>query len=124
MHSSVRAVYRIAAGADGPGAARQVVDAEFAERVPELVLERLKLLISEIVTNRIVNALDGRDQRIILDLRSDRVVRCAVVDHGPATLPQGLVLRLVDEFADRWGITRSCDLTQMWFETGASASVV
>jgi hypothetical protein len=122
MYSSMRAVYRIGAGADGPRTARRVVDAEFAGRVPALVLEKLKLLISEMVTNRIVNAPQGADERIILDLRSDGVVRCAVLDHGPATLPQGGVLRLVEELADRWGMTRSCDLTQMWFETEASVA--
>jgi hypothetical protein len=116
MYATVRSIYRITGGTDGPSAARRAIVDEFGGRVPALVLEKLKLLISEIVTNRVVHG-DGADDRMILDLRSDRVLRCAVVDHGPATLPQGCVLGLVDQLADRWGVTRSCEFTQMWFET-------
>jgi hypothetical protein len=122
MYSSVRAVYRITTNCEGPCSARQIVVDEFADRVPASALDRIKLLISELVTTRIVLGDPGLEERIVLDLRNDGIVRCAVVDHGPAILPQGLALGVFDQLSDRWGLTRSCDGTQMWFETEATAA--
>jgi hypothetical protein len=123
MRTTVRAVYRIPTGADGPGDAREVVDAEFGEVLPATVLEKVKLLVSEFVTNRIVGGDAGReDDELILDLCAGETVRCAVVDHGAAAVPSESALGVVDRLSSRWGLTRTSDVTKVWFETGASAA--
>jgi hypothetical protein len=117
----VRAVYRIPIGVEAPGDARGVLATELCDRVPESVLDKLKLLVSEFVTNRIVSGRGCAAGPLILDLRADDVVGCAVLDHGPATLPSRCALGLLDQLADRWGLIRCDDVTQVWFETGVSA---
>lgn len=120
MCSRVRAVYRITTGVDGPRDAREVVAGELSDRVSAALLEELKLLVSESVTNRVV-CHEPDDGLLILDVRAGDAVRCAVVDRGPARLPSGLAVGLLDQLADRWGLTRSADVTQFWFEAGASS---
>jgi hypothetical protein len=118
-------VYRIPAGADGPGDARHIVDEEFADVLPESVRERVKLLVSEFVTNRIVaGRADREDDELILDLRAEDVVRCTFVDHGSAAVPPQCVLGVLDQLSLRWGLTRTREVarsrtrevTRVWFE--------
>jgi hypothetical protein len=120
MRSTIRAVYRIRTDREGPGDARRIVVREFEDRVSDGVLDKLKVLISELVTSRIINRSPDETERIIIDVRADRLVRCAVVDHGPAALPDPAALGVVEQLSDRWGLTRSGDETRMWFETTAA----
>lgn len=119
MHSGLRVIYRIEVASTGPRVARGIVADELAERVrSSKLLDELVLLVSEIVTHRIAQACD--EPTLTLDLRADRVVRCGVIDDGPAALPAGLGLELVDQLAGRWGVTRSHKRTHTWIETEAT----
>lgn len=114
MCSSVRAVYRIPAEADAPGQARRIVDAEFAPFVPGSVLERVKLLIFEFVSNRIAN---GVATPMTLDVRAEDTVRCAIIDRGQAALPPMSVIGAAEKLGMNWGLSRDAAVTRVWFET-------
>jgi two-component sensor histidine kinase len=94
--------------------------------VPRRTLENLQLLVSEVVTNRIVYGDPGSDNAVTLDLGVNGTLRCAVTDHGPGwpgqrgatrsdDAPHGL--QLVARLADRWGVQRTRQGTRVWFET-------
>jgi hypothetical protein len=59
-------------------------------------------------------------QDAAFDLRSDRVVRCAVLDRGPASLPTGFRSLVFDRLADTWGESRANERTESWFETSVA----
>jgi anti-sigma regulatory factor (Ser/Thr protein kinase) len=99
------------------------------------VLEALRLLVSELVSNSVRHGdLTASDRiRIQLAARHDRV-RVEVTDPGdgfepprpgldPAPdSPSGWGLYLVDRIADRWGIERN-GTTTVWFELPRSGAV-
>jgi anti-sigma regulatory factor (Ser/Thr protein kinase) len=86
----------------------------------------VSLLVSELVTNSIRHAETTTPASIELQARvlADRV-RVEVRDRGPGFEPKpqpphrrsrsGWGLYLVDQVADRWGVTRD-DGTGAWFE--------
>jgi anti-sigma regulatory factor (Ser/Thr protein kinase) len=134
MNPPVRALYKIDARLDGPGQARRIVARECARRVPQRALEDFELLVSELVTNRILHGAPGKDNTVLLDLRINSTLRCAVSDHGSGVgrrddrlseavnheraggRPAGL--RLVDRLANRWGSHRTrTGGTRVWCET-------
>jgi two-component sensor histidine kinase len=124
MNSRVRVLYRIDAIPDAPAAARRIVDSEFGDRVPRRTLEKLQLLVSELVTNGIVHGRHERGGSIMLDFLLNSTLRCAVVDSGSGFARRtawhrngGWGLRLVERLADRWGIQRTRYGTRVWFET-------
>jgi anti-sigma regulatory factor (Ser/Thr protein kinase) len=96
-----------------------------AEREPTLLL-----LVSELVSNSVRHAGMGEGERIRLRARADQdCAHVEVCDAGrsgrvpekrerqPEVLePGGLGLFLVDEMADRWGVSRHEDETCVWFE--------
>jgi two-component sensor histidine kinase len=123
MNSRVRALYRIDARPDGPARARRIVLQECSGRVPRRTLEKLQLLVSELVTNGIVH---GRNGPLVLDLHVNSTLHCAVIDKGagfasaaPRDKDGGWGLRLVERLADRWGVQRTRNETRVWFETPA-----
>lgn len=89
------------------------------------MVERLKLLVSELVTNSVVHAgLSQRDRIAVAMAVAPGSVRVEVCDPGPGfELPPGPALYdvrgrgllLVDAVADRWGVARD-ELTRVWFE--------
>ena len=134
MNPPVRALYKIDARPDGPAQARRIVVRECSRRVSERTLEDFELLVSELVTNRILHGEPGADNTVLLDLRINSTLCCAVSDHGSGTgrrddrlstathrdrtggRPPGL--RLVNRLADRWGTHRTrTGGTRVWFET-------
>jgi two-component sensor histidine kinase len=124
MNSRVRVLYRIDARPDAPALARRIVTSECSERVQRGTLEKLQLLVSELVTNEVVHGRAGRGDSITLDLRVNSTLRCAVVDAGSGFARRaardrtgGWGLRLVERLADRWGVRRTEQGTQVWFET-------
>jgi two-component sensor histidine kinase len=124
MNSRVRVLYRIDARADAPAQARRIVISEFSGRVTRRTLEKLQLLVSELVTNGIVHGRARHGDSITLDLRVNSTLRCAVVDPGAGFARRaardrdgGWGLRLVERLADRWGVQRTRQGTQVWFET-------
>jgi hypothetical protein len=123
MGSYLRAVYSLTGDRESPGCARRILTEELGDRVSEHTLESLKLLISEVITNRIAAGV-GSEESLTLELWTRGAIHCGVLDKCPSVvLPReepgdgGWSLLLVDRLADRWGMTRSADGTHIWFET-------
>jgi anti-sigma regulatory factor (Ser/Thr protein kinase) len=136
MNTLVRTLYKIDACPDGPAQARRIVVQECSRRVSARTLEDFELLVSELVTNRILHGQPGADDTVLLDLRMNAMLCCAVSDHGSGAghrddrlseavqrdrtggRPPGL--RLVSRLADRWGTHRTrTGGTRVWCETVA-----
>lgn len=137
INQPVRALYKIDARPDGPAQARRIVVRECSRRVSERTLEDFELLVSELVTNRILHGERGTDNTVLLDLRINSTLCCAVSDHGSGAgrrdgrlntatqrdragghLPG---LRLVNRLANRWGTHRTrTGGTRVWCETAAA----
>ena len=94
---------------------------------PAQVLERIELLVSELVTNSVTHAALSPEQNVDLKVvtRPGRV-RVEVADPGSHFNPEGRRptpgvesrwgLFLVNEMADRWGIDRRDPGKMVWFE--------
>ncbi len=128
MQPRLRALYRISARADGPARAREIVTSELSACVRRSILDELKLLVSELVTNSVLHGQAGDNDTIVLDLDVNAEIRCAILDHGSgfaaraerAAGRRGWGLQLVELLADRWGVTRTAEGTCVWFETARS----
>jgi len=120
MSLGLRVVYQISAGAGSPYDARRIVHGELGRFVGSDHLEDLKLLISEIVTDRVSQQPDGEDGDggFVLDLEAGDGIRCSILDGGPPCVPDTLSSQILDLLADRWGVTRRGGTTQVWFEAG------
>ena len=92
MNPLVRTLYKIDARLDGPAQAREIVLRECARRVSGRTLEDFELLVSELVTNRILHGEPGADNTVLLDLRMDATLHCAVSDHGSGIGRRGAAL--------------------------------
>lgn len=108
-----------------PGAvaeARLVATQAASERVSPEVVETLRLLVSEVVTNSVRHS--ATTEPIELELSFDRQVRVEVTDHGQGfpresrgvTPDQegGFGLYLVEQLAESWGVVRN-SVTRVWF---------
>ena len=95
--------------------------------VRDRLLEDLRLLVSEIVTNSVRHAGLGPKDRVRLRvLVEGGQVRAEILDPGPGFEPpshapaagsgSGWGLFLVERIADRWGIDRADGRTRVWFE--------
>ena len=115
---------RFERGPTSASAARNALLALDARLDPE-VLDDIRLLVSELVTNAIRHA-DAAGGQVGLDVSIDGPrVRVEVADPGdgfePAprteamTKPGGWGLYLVDRIADRWGVVKN-RMTRVWFE--------
>jgi len=123
---SDRRRFRLSGGPAAPSAARHAL---FELAVPrQAPRERLRLLVSELVTNSVQHAPTGPDaslDMLVLVGASDGGIRVEVSDAGdgfhPARLgpdrdlTSGWGLYLVDALADRWGVARGKP-TRVWFE--------
>jgi anti-sigma regulatory factor (Ser/Thr protein kinase) len=112
----------------GPGAislARRAVD-QLAGVAPESVLDNVRLIVSELITNSVRHAGLRDDARIGLRIDMGRgVLRGEVTDPGPGFVRKEQILTiyqqsgwglfLVDQIADRWGVERN-GVTRVWFE--------
>jgi anti-sigma regulatory factor (Ser/Thr protein kinase) len=121
MDSRVRALYKIDPRPLGPAQARRIIAEELASRLPARVLDDIKMMVSELVTNGILHGTRGNDDQVVLDLRVNGNVRCGVRDHGPGlaarvTRGGGWGLEVVERLADRWGMEHSPERTEVWFE--------
>jgi anti-sigma regulatory factor (Ser/Thr protein kinase) len=123
MDSRVRALYKIEPQSEGPAQARRIIAEELAARVPETVLDDVKLMVSELVTNGIVHGSAEPEVPVMLDLLVNGNIRCRVLNQGEAFAPPsrreghgGWGLQVVDQLADRWGMQRSPRRTEVWFE--------
>jgi two-component sensor histidine kinase len=128
LHPRVRAIYRIDAEDDGPARARAIVDRELGSVVPRRTLEELELMVSELVTNGIKFGPPDRHQALTLNLCIDpRIIRCEVISPGsPFAAGEAIRrhrwgLKMVAALAERWGVQRVGEGTQVWFETGPAS---
>lgn len=118
--------FTVPAVPDSIPVARHELDPLAGEVDPDL-LDVLRLLLSEVVTNSIRH---GRGtQTVEVRLWFDRgAIRIEVEDHGPGFRPPrrapatdgGWGLVLVDKLADRWGV-RSDSETTVWLELDSFA---
>jgi anti-sigma regulatory factor (Ser/Thr protein kinase) len=126
MDSRVRALYKIEPQPGGPAQARRIIADELADRVPAPVLDDVKLMVSELVTNGIVHGSTEPDEPVMLDLLVNGSIRCRVMDHGEGFATRarnadpspsgGWGLQVVEQLADRWGLQCSPKRTEVWFE--------
>jgi anti-sigma regulatory factor (Ser/Thr protein kinase) len=124
MDLRVRALYNIDSQPEGPRQARQIIAEELSSRLPASVVDDIKLMVSELVTNGIVHGAAAGDAPMVLDLLVNGHVRCRVLDHGPglaarsghAAAGGGFGLMVVEQLADRWGMQHSPQQTEVWFE--------
>ncbi len=93
----------------------------------EELLEDLRLLVSELVTNSVRHAGLATSDRVELRIVvGPKTVRTEIADPGPGFLPppsdpvagapSGWGLFLVERLADRWGVDRRDGHTRVWFE--------
>lgn len=106
------------------GAARRFVrDVLMSRQVPDVVVDTVELLTSEVVTNAIVHGRSGPQLAVTV---GKRMVRVAVEDQSPA-VPVRRLARLddvsgrgvviVEELASAWGVERERDgAKRVWFE--------
>jgi DNA-binding NarL/FixJ family response regulator len=112
-------------GADtaSAGQARRFVDEVLSRWHCETVLDDVKLLVSELVTNAVVHA--GSDVEVAVRLLADSV-RIEVVDRSPASslaaksptddAESGRGLLLVETMASAWGVEPIERGKSVWFE--------
>lgn len=128
MSPRVRTLYKIDPRPQAPAQARQIIAEELSSRLPAGVVDDIKLMVSELVTNGIVHGRAETDVPLLLDLLVNGKIRCRVLDRGtgfaagvrdPAA-GGGWGLRVVEQLADRWGMQRSPQRTEVWFERQCS----
>jgi anti-sigma regulatory factor (Ser/Thr protein kinase) len=125
---------RIAGGPEAAAAARRSLDG-LEGQLREPLLDDLRLLVTELVTNSIRHAGVGPAGEIAVRVRvSTASVLVDVLDGGPGfdagryAEPQlgvhgGWGLYLVNTIADRWGVGRQGAATRVWFEIDRNASL-
>ena len=107
-----------------PGRARRAIERLCGSLEPTVV-EQLKLLATELVTNSCRHAAAKRDPIGLVLAIDDELVRLSVTDTGPGfDVPEGgpdpedesgRGLFIVDALADRWGVDRAGG-TRVWLE--------
>ncbi|HUR23116.1 MAG TPA: ATP-binding protein [Acidimicrobiales bacterium] len=105
------------------GAARRFVrDVLTSRRVPEVVVDTVELLTSEVVTNAIIHGKSGPELAVTVD---GNVVRVAVQDLSPAVPVRNLAhlddvsgrgVVIVEEMAAAWGVEQRDGSKRVWFE--------
>jgi anti-sigma regulatory factor (Ser/Thr protein kinase) len=116
---------RFARGPSAASAARNALGA-LEPRLDAQVLNDIRLLVSELVTNAIRHSGAAPDGHVGLDVSIGKnSIRVEVADAGPGFVPEdrdedtsrpgGWGLYLVDRIADRWGVARN-SVTRVWFE--------
>ena len=115
----------VPAGPEGAGVARQQLS-RFERGLGRELMDNLRLMVSELVTNSIRHAGLARGTSIGLKVqRRGGRIRVEVEDPGPGFEPvsvtpsmyqtSGWGLYLVDQLSDRWGVIRG-RATKVWFE--------
>ena len=128
MAPRVRALYKIYPQPEGPAEARRIIAEELASRAPDRVIDDVKLMVSELVTNGIVHGGADAPAPIMLDLVVNGDIWCRVRDHGRgfasrlrhATVGGGWGLQVIEQLSDRWGMQSSPHRTEVWFERTCS----
>jgi anti-sigma regulatory factor (Ser/Thr protein kinase) len=117
--------FELAGGPYAPTAARLAVDG-LDVHLDSVLLNDLRLLVSEVISNSVRHAGVGAEDSLELEVAiSDDTVRVAVTDPGAGFEPEspspdlddvsGWGLYLVEQLSDRWGVAREKG-TRVWFE--------
>jgi anti-sigma regulatory factor (Ser/Thr protein kinase) len=114
--------------ASGPSAAAWARNALLAveRRIDPELMDDVRLLVSELVTNSVRHSHAPDDDVVRLDVAlGPRALHVEVGDGGPGFDPRprhpgqskagGWGLFLVERLADRWGVARN-GVTRVWFE--------
>jgi anti-sigma regulatory factor (Ser/Thr protein kinase) len=119
-------------GVDAPGLARQAIAAN-DPTLPPSVRADVSLLVTELVTNAVRHGGAATDRPLQVEFRrqADRI-RVEVMDPGtdfePPAPPTsgnasgGWGLFLVDQIAERWGVSPAPAGTCVWFELPAGVT--
>jgi anti-sigma regulatory factor (Ser/Thr protein kinase) len=128
MSSGTRSVddglsLRLQGGPEAAARARRAISGLRADIDPPL-METLRLLITELVTNSVKHA--GAETVVVKVLVGRSAVLTEVTDEGPGFDPTdtgrprqdstGWGLFLVERLAHRWGVRQEGDATRVWFE--------
>ena len=115
---------RLPASSRAPGTARRLIERALTD-TPLPVLDRVKLLVSELVTNAVLHGSRTKDSAVGLMVRAARSsITVEVTDTGsgfeqrfraPSVRDSGWGLSLVEQLSDRWGVIRNGE-TRVWFE--------
>ena len=123
--------FQVYGGATAPSAARELLVETIGTSVEGELVDRARLLVSELVTNAVIHGGAGPDDPItvIASLEEDGV-RTEIRHRGPQFTPPveepdldspgGLGLFLVEQIADEWGIDESDEIT-VWFRLAGAA---
>src|SRR5438128_228080 len=120
---------RFPASSEAAGSARRSLD-ELSSELQDTLLDDLKLLVSELVTNSVRHARIEREQWIRLTVMMSRdCIRVQVCDEGIGFVPRAVMpsiyqssgwgLYFVGRLTDRWGVSRGRE-TCVWFEVDRS----
>jgi serine/threonine-protein kinase RsbW len=126
---------RLRLDANAPAAARAIVASRLRGRWPASVLDRAKLLTSELVTNSVLHSHVPSEASMVfrLDL-SQGAIRIEAEDpgHRGAVTPRaldldgggGFGLNLVQQLSERWGVERvTAGGTRVWAQIALESSV-
>jgi hypothetical protein len=105
----------VEAGLGAPAQARALVDS-LPVRLDHRTRTDLRLALSELVTDRVLNGYEAGDHLDLQVIQGDGMLRCEVgaFEHHPSQSPGRSGLRLVDQIATRWGT--QCHGQGVWFE--------
>ena len=123
--------FQIPGGPHAPLSARARLSESLDERLESPVIDDMRLLVSELVTNCVLHggATDDGAITVRAAVRGDRV-KTEVCHDGPSWVapdhepdlgsPGGLGLFLVEQMSDSWGIAENRE-TCVWFELALGA---
>jgi anti-sigma regulatory factor (Ser/Thr protein kinase) len=115
--------FRFTRDARAPRAARAAVAGALGGRVPGALLERARLVASELTTDTVVHGAASPADGLVLRVQAvDDTARLEVEDPGPrrgvvprdAELAGCPGLHLVDVLSERWGVDRVAGATRIW----------
>src|SRR4051794_13837509 len=131
LGASKVAEFQITGGPRAPESARAMLTQSFQTRLGPPVIDDLRLLVSELVTNCVLHG--GATAAGAITVRTavrDDAVRAEVCHDGPRfaapqldpdiETPGGLGLFLVEQMSAAWGIAEGRE-TCVWFELGLPA---
>ena len=123
--------FQIPGGPRAPESARAKLSESFDKSLDQPVVDDLRLLVSELVTNCVLHGGATGDGAITVRTAiTEAAVRTEVCHAGPVFVPPshepdlespgGLGLFLVEQMSAAWGIAEGCE-TCVWFELGLAA---
>ncbi len=123
----------IALNVDAPAAARAVATATLRGRVPASVLERARLVASELATNSVLHSGAGDDAKLIVRITLTRATVAVEIEDsgrdgtiapraGDAVNGGGFGLAVVQTLSESWGLERAAaGGTRVWARLARAA---